>query len=74
MQRQTVWECVVHKPGSLYPNGHVCHGSGAILFGHLFVVHHLERGVQRWKVLLPWSVNLDTLEGYLHETAEEDLC
>jgi hypothetical protein len=73
MQRQAVWKCFVREPRTLYADDHVCHGFGALLLGHVPLVYHLERGIQHWAVILPWPIDLDTLEGYLYQTSEEDL-
>ena len=73
MRRQTLWKCAVHKPRTFHIDDHVYHGPSALLFGHVSVVRHLERGVQCRTIVFAWLVNLDAMEGYLHEASEEDI-
>jgi hypothetical protein len=40
MYLSVLLECVVHEPGGVYADDHVCDGSDAVFLGQVFVVYH----------------------------------
>ena len=73
MYGSILWQCALHKSGSVYPGHHVRYGPDLVLLGHIPMVHHLEHHLFHLPVIHAWPVDLDSLEGYLCEVAEEDL-
>ncbi len=66
MQRQTVRDFSLRKSGSIHTRHYVYYGPGTVLFGHVLVVHHLDRHFQYRKELQFGFEHLDAVEGYLH--------
>ena len=71
--RSVLWQSALHQSGCVYPGGYVRYGPDLVLLGHFPMVHHLEHNLFRLPVIHAWPVDLDSLEGYLCEVAEEDL-
>jgi hypothetical protein len=64
----------MHQSRPIHARDYIRHGPRAVLFGHLLVVHYLDRHIQRGMIVFTEFVYLDAMEGHLHEDAEKDLC